>query len=269
MLDPLFDIERYLSGSVLIVLFVLCSLGGLMAARRYLDLNRMQRHHDVAGNMFAVGGTLYAVLLGLVVVDAMSTFQSAQANVEKEADALANVFMLAERLPSPLAERIQQLCTDYVRDVVMEEWPLMERGQTRLEARHLALGLVRELSGFEPITENHKAVYPLMLQQALDVRDQRRARISMVLHGVPAVEWLVLGLGGVITIFFTYFFWMESSRIQLLMTAMVALLVALNVYLVVLFGSPFSGDLVVEPEPLRMDLELFESPAPTAPKPHP
>jgi hypothetical protein len=39
---------------------------------------------------------------------------------------------------------------------------------------------------------------------------------------------------------------------------MVALLIALNLYLVILFGNPFSGDLHVESEPFQTDLEISE-----------
>jgi hypothetical protein len=207
--------------------------------------------------MFSVGGTLYAVLLGLVVVDAMQTFETARLTTEKEADALANVYLLAERLPAEKATPIQALCKAYAADVITTEWPLLAESRFDAEAFSLAYRLMQEVVDFEPVTENLKAVYPLLLAQTLELRDQRRTRTNMALHGLPTVEWLVLCTGAVITVVFTFFFRLESYRIQLAMTGMVALLIALNLYLVVLFAYPFSGDMRVAPYPFVANLKIF------------
>jgi hypothetical protein len=257
-MTSLLDIESYLTGTFLIAAFVICSMGGVTVIRRVFELDRLRRHHDVSGNMFSVGGTLYAVLLGLVVVDAMQTFETARITVQKESDALANIFMLAEQLPAEKSSRIQALCKAYAADVINTEWPLLAKARFDPETFSMAFRLVRELADFEPGTENLKSVYPLLLAQALELRDERRTRISMALHGLPMVEWLVLCIGAVITVVFTYFFRLESYRVQFVMTGMVALLIALNLYLVVLFAHPFSGDLRVDPHPFIADLKIFE-----------
>lgn len=257
-MSSLFDIQNYLTGSLLIAVFVLCSVGGVGIIRRLFELDRLKHFHDVSGNMFSVGGTLYAVLLGLVVVDAMQNFQSARLTVEKEADALSNIHILAERLPVASSKAIRQLCRDYATQVVRHEWPMMTEGRFDATARDLTFQLIREVSGYVPGNENLRAVYPLLLQQTLDLRDAQRLRISTALHGLPTIEWLVLCAGAFITVTFTYFFHLESFRIQLAMTGMVALLIALNLYLVVLFASPFSGDLHVDANPFRADMLIFE-----------
>lgn len=258
MLAEILNIENYLSGSLMIALFVLGSIGGVMLMRRYFDHDRLKHYHDVAGNMLSVGGTLYAVLLGLVVVDAMETFENARFTVDREANALANVYLLAEPFPAEKSARVRTLCRDYAAAVVNYEWPLMSQGQIHAQSRDLSLSLVHEIAQFEPATENLKAVYPLIMQQALELRDERRARTSMALYRLPVIEWIVLCTGAVITIVFTYFFRLESHRIQLAMTGMVALLIALNLYLIVLFAAPYSGDLRVKPDPIVKDLDAFD-----------
>jgi hypothetical protein len=92
----------------------------------------------------------------------------------------------------------------------------------------------------------------------MELRDQRRMRTTIVTHGLPVIEWVVLCLGAIVTVTFTYFFRLDSFKVHLTLTGMVALLIALNLYLVVLFGNPFSGDLHVEAEPFQTDLEIFE-----------
>lgn len=258
MLAEIFSIESYLSGSLLIALFVLGSVGGVILMRRYFDHERLKHYHDVAGNMLCVSGTLYALLLGLVVIDAMQAFENARSTVDKEANALANVYLLAERFPEEKSSRVRSLCRAYAVAVVDHEWPLMSQGKIHEEARDLSLSLIREIADYEPRTESLKALYPEILQQGLEIRDERRARTSKALYGLPSVEWIVLCVGAVITIVFTYFFRLESHRIQLAMTGMVALLIALNLYLIVLFATPYSGDLRVNSDPFVKDLQAFD-----------
>jgi hypothetical protein len=69
---------------------------------------------------------------------------------------------------------------------------------------------------------------------------------------------MVLCTGAVITVVFTYLFRLESLRVQVAMTGMIALLIALNLYLVVLFARPFSGDLHIDPVPFLTDLRIFQ-----------
>ena len=51
--------------------------------------------HDISGQYLSIVGTMYAVLLGLIVVDAMSRFQQAFLIVEEEANSLSELIYLA------------------------------------------------------------------------------------------------------------------------------------------------------------------------------
>jgi hypothetical protein len=63
--------------------------------------------------------------------------------------------------------------------------------------------------------------------------------------GIPVAEWVILILGAIITLIFTLFFTIDSQGIHLLMTGMIALLIFVSLYLVLMFGAPFSGDMRV------------------------
>ena len=253
------DIDNFYIGAALIIGITLASVLGLLIVRRYCHLERLKQCHEVGGYLLSVVGTMYAVLLGLVVVDAMTKFQTARNVVENEANSLADVFLLAESMPKAKATAVRQLCEKYVSEVVEKEWPDMAKGQINKTARRHAINLMREVNAFEPVTENQKAIYPLLVQESCQVWDNRRARTNLASFGVPTVEWFVLILGGVVTVVFTYFFGVESLLAQVLMTSMVSLLISLNMYLVVLFGAPFAGDLQVSSDALMVDKMIFEN----------
>ncbi|MBY0548832.1 MAG: hypothetical protein K2W95_16290 [Candidatus Obscuribacterales bacterium] len=70
--------------------------------------------------------------------------------------------------------------------------------------------------------------------------------------------WIILIPGGSFTVIFTYFFAAKNLKVQLLMTTMVALTPALNVLLVFLYGSPFSGALAVKPDAFKLNMQMFQ-----------
>lgn len=71
--------------------------------------------------------------------------------------------------------------------------------------------------------------------------------------------WVVLIIGGIFTIVFTYFFAIKDVKVQILMTILVTMTVALNLLLVVFFGSPFKGEMPVQPEAFKLDQKIFQA----------
>lgn len=252
-------VDSYIVGTILILGISLLSVLGLLVVRKYFDLEKLKSCHEVGGYLLSVVGTMYAVLLGLIVVDAMTKFQTARDVVEQEANSLADVFLLANSFPEEKCHKVRVICNDYVKEILTDEWPAMAQGKISTSARKAIVELMKEVMSFEPVTENQKAIYPIAVQEACQVWDFRRARTNMAQHGIPVVEWVVLIIGAIVTIVFTYFFGLSDARAQMAMTAMVSLLISLNMYLVILFGAPYSGDLQVNPDAFRVDKLIFDN----------
>ncbi|MFM8708780.1 MAG: hypothetical protein ACKOHK_12070 [Planctomycetia bacterium] len=111
------------NGIAIVVGGIVTALAVVAIARRLFSPEALRQGHDATGNLLAIVGTLYAVLLGLVVVDAMARFERAMEVVQLESNCLADVFILAERLPEPQHSRIKDLCRTYAEQVVELEWP--------------------------------------------------------------------------------------------------------------------------------------------------
>lgn len=250
-------LDQYPVGATVILLISGIAVLGLWLLRRRLQLHTIRSYHEVAGYLLSVIGTMYAVLLGLVVVDAISKFQHAVNVTEQEANALADIFLLSNKMPTQKREKVQQLCLQYADAVIDHEWSSMVQSKIYPPARKAAITLMKEINDFEPATEGEKAVYPLTVQAGCTLWDNRRARTNFVTVGIPGVEWVVLVVGGIITIAFTYFFAMDCLRTQMVMTGMLTTLISLNLYLIVLFGYPFSGDLHVSDDAFKVDQLIF------------
>ena len=110
----------------------LVAVGGLALVQRLVPNASRQKHNDVAGFIYAVLGVIYAVLLALVVIAVWEDFGRARETVESEANATAEIFWLANRLPEPEGHQVQELARSYAREVVHKEWPLMREGRAPL-----------------------------------------------------------------------------------------------------------------------------------------
>ncbi len=250
--------DSYIGGFMLVTVTTAVAVLGQLMVRQYADNAKLRECHDVGGQFLAVIGTMYAVLLGLIVVDAMNKFQQASITVEQEANSLADVFLLSDRMPKERRDKVQNLCAQYAALVVDHEWRAMNDGKIYAPARMAAIDLMKTTMDYEPAKESEKAVYPIMVQEVCQLWDNRRARTNMATTGMPAIEWVVLFVGGIITVVFTYFFHVESITAQVAMTAMVTLIIGLNLFLVLLFGYPFTGDLTVKPDAFKLDQMIFE-----------
>lgn len=249
----------YWNGPLTVLFGVAVAVAVVAVVQRLFHQETLVAAHGATGNLLAVVGTLYAVMLGLVVVDAMVRFERAIDVVQAESTCLADIHLMAERLPQPFADRLRTACRDYAVSVVAKEWrSLADLGEPSPESRRAGLRILRSLDGFEPKTEAEKALYPMVVAEMQAAWDHRRERVATAHYGIPAVEWAALLLGALVTVILGGLFPFGHPRFQMFLTALAALVMVLNLYLVSLFGYPFSGDLRVSDLPFRVDIGMFD-----------
>jgi protein-S-isoprenylcysteine O-methyltransferase Ste14 len=236
---------------------VLVAVAGLVLVQRLVPPERRKEQNDVAGFIFAVLGVAYAVLLAFVVIAVWQDYETAQTDVESEAHELAGIYFLASRLPEPDQTRIRDLIRTYVRVVVEEEWPMMERGQTSPRADSLVRQLRSKMLEFDPHTKGGQVLYERGLTQLHDATDARRTRLLAVREGIPDLLWVVLVLGGVITVSFTYLFGLRSNLAHALMVAALTLVICGILFTIGQFDYPFSGVADIRPDAFKEVLRSF------------
>jgi len=246
-------------GLFAISLFVLASVTGLVLVQHLVPIERRKQHNDVAGFIYAVLGIAYAVLLGLVVVAVWEQFQTARDTANREADELAELFWLGHRLPQTEGHRLQDLARSYSRVVVDDEWPLMARGESSPRAWALIDEIRLTVQNMNPETEAELVLYEQGLERVHDLADARRDRLVEAREGIPVILWVVLVVGAIVTVGFTYLFGMDSTTTHTLMVAALALVIGLVLFTIGSLEYPFSGDVRLSPEAFELVLERFAS----------
>ena len=236
---------------------VLVAVVGLLLVQRLVPPDRREEQNNVAGFIYAVLGVAYAVVLAFMLIAVWQDYKTAQTNVESEANELAGVYFLASRLPEPERTHVQDLARMYARVVVEQEWPMMEQGQTSPRADSLLRQLRFELLEFDPHTRGEQVLYERGLTDLHNAVDARSSRLLQVREGIPNLLWVVLVVGGVITVSFTYLFGLKSNVAHALIVAALTLLICGILFTIGEFNNPFSGPVEIQPEAFREVLHSF------------
>lgn len=236
----------------LVVGLTTCALAGLALVRKLLKRPMQEMNLAAAEAMLGVVGTLFSVLLGFLVAGAMDRYSDAQMHAEQEANGVASIFRLARGLSDEDRPRLRGLCRDYVRDVVDSEWKMMEE--------HVIINHGWE--SYQNLWEGVVAVVPendrqSNLQQGIvaamqTVGEHRRARVIASQYQMSGALWTVIGIGAMITVAFTYVFASQFPGVQDFMTGLVAASLALNIWLLSAYSSPFSGELKISPKMFQL-----------------
>jgi hypothetical protein len=244
-----------------LTLFVatLVALGGLMMVQRVVPTTLRQAHNDVAGFIYAVVGIVYAVLLALMVIAVWEEHETAKATVHGEANELAEIFWLAHRFPEPEGRQLQELARSYARVVVDEEWPLMEQGRSSPRAWVLLDEMRLSVQDLEVRTQADQVLFDRGLEQVQQLADARRIRLLEANEGLPAILWVVLIVGGIVTVGFTYLFGLENTRSHRLMVAALTGVIALVIFAIGTLEYPFSGGAQIGPEAFELVQDRFET----------
>ena len=251
-----------LETSLWVFLFVVAlpavAVGGALYVRRTVGTDVLARHNDVAGFIYAVVGVVYAVLLGFTAIIVWEQFRNAQDNVEREADALADLYRNSRSFPDEVRNAVELHVRTYAQLVVEKEWPAMAEGQTSSEAWTEYNELWRTYHQFKPPDDHQRLWYAESLHRLNALADSRRDRLLSMGSGVPAVMWGVLIGGGVITIAFSFLFGTRNARAQSIMTAGLAVMIGGMLLSIFALQQPFAGITRVDPEPFHQVARILE-----------
>jgi Na+/proline symporter len=260
------SLPLWASGLLMVGGTTLVAVLGPLLVRRYVALERLSTNNEVAGFKFATLGVIYAVLLAFAVIAVWEKFSDAEGAVAQEAGALTALYRLSGSLDPDAQAGVRDALARYLHTTIAEDWPAMARGTASPGATRALTAVYGAVLAHDPSGPRGGALLGEMLGQLDQVTQARRRRLGLAAGIVPALIWLVLFTGAVVTIAFAFFFGTQNLRAQVLMSGMLALMISLSLFVVVSIDHPFTGPVRVLPEPLEAVVADFgENRAPPRP----
>jgi len=227
------------------------SLAGLYLVRRKYSAEVLKENHEVAAIIFNAFGLFYGVLIAFVVFVTWNGYDEATKNLQMEASEALDIFHNAEAFPDASRKIIHQGVRDYVAAVYNDEVPRMSEGDISLYTGGAHVTLRVLFTQVDTTSIPNRELYGESLRCLNNLAQFRRMRIFAGNDTVPPVIWLVLLVGGVFAVSYTFFFGMKNIRAQYLITTTLTVTVTSILFLIYVLDHPFTGTSRVSLEPLR------------------
>jgi hypothetical protein len=253
----LLDLSVPVSFTIICLITVSISLIGLKLVRRKYTKEVLKENHEVAAVIFNAFGVLYAVLVAFVVFVTWNGYTDANKNLQMEANESADLFHTSKAFPDSVGKPMREALLSYMKSVYGDEMKTMAWG----EESPVAIAAIRKLLSvyinIDMKSFSNQALYAESLKRLNDLAGYRRLRVFAGNNTMPPVIWVVILIGSLMTILYTYFFGMNRLLPQMAMTSALTITLTLTLFLIYILDHPFSGSSAISSEPLKRTIEIM------------
>ncbi len=257
--DMVYALPTWLQALLIVGGAVLAAVLLELTARRLIGQEVRRQHNDVAAAMFGVIGVTFAVLLAFVVMLTFEGYGAARTAVAGEAAVARDVADAAAGLQEPARTDLRHSVSAYLSQVMGAEWPAQAAGQSNQSAEAALAALNRQAALVRPVLPGEAAYHAAVVTALARLQDARAVRQSTAANRVPSIVWIVVLLGGVLTIAAGSFLGAPSLRMHMAMSATLAASGALVVVLIVALSQPYRGDFRISTSPYQHALSQLNA----------
>ncbi len=259
----IYDLPNWLLCVGIVSVFVSLALIGLFLSRPIVRriVHSSSKHNDLVSYFLGSLGVFYGLALGLIAVATWENYTEIDGVVSRESAAVASLYRDLDGYAQPLRGRLETMMRDYTRLVIEREFPAHKRGIALEEGDLILDRLENDVMSFEPTKEREKIAHGEVLRSLDTVLEQRRLRLQSVSTGLPAALWSVVLIGALLNGLLTYLFWVENLQLHALVVAILAIFIALLIFLTAAMDNPFRGEFSVSADVFRTILEKVMGPA--------
>jgi hypothetical protein len=230
-----------LTQNILILVFAMCgSLLFMVGLNRIWPVGKRYTQSDLVGWQLSVLGTTYAVTLGFMLYTDWTNFNAAYLNAEMEANALRNIYRIAQALPQQ-REQIEGLTVAYADAVVGHDWPDMAAGRLPEVSHRINEDLWKALLSVKVTAPSELMAQDHALSELSQLTLHRRTRLLQSTYSLPSIFWCVLLTGGVLTVLSVSTFGSSSPRVHTLQVFSLTLLITLVMLAIADVDRPYRG----------------------------
>jgi len=213
---------------------------------------RARTFKSVSPGLLPPLGIMFGLLVAFIAAQVWGDVDRANAALNREASSLRAVVLLSRPFPLDAQTRMLRLIEQYIVDAQQNEWPAMAHQRATLamipaglaDALQLAIELPATSAG--QITAQREIVANLD-----DALDARRQRILVSRSEVNVVKWFALIFEAVCTLTAIAIVHSDSRATARYAMGLFSAAIAACILLLVAADRPFTGQLSVQPTPLR------------------
>ncbi len=220
---------------------VIVSMLFMVGLNRVWPPDQRRNYNDLIGSQLSILGTTYAVILGFMLFAVWSAYREADLNVDLEANAVVEIYHLAEGLPEPQRAQLKDLARSYADAVLNRDWPQMAANEELKQSSKINAEMWKTVTSAQPKSEAEQTTQDHAFSELSALTEHRFTRVRQSTTRLPKVLWCVLLVGGTLTIVSACMFGSQNRKLQALQIFSLALLVSLSLVAIADIHRPFHG----------------------------
>jgi hypothetical protein len=227
------------------------ALGGTvtLVVRHLTSPDLRAAHNDETGVVVAIVGVFYALVVTALLVKAAAHFDAADIAVAREANMADTVVRLARATSPELGQDTARYVARYLDETIELEWPEQQQGRAPEITFRTLDQLADRILRFAPASDNQRAAYSALIAAVGELYDARRERHFRIHTEVPIELWSVSIAGEIGLLMIAMMMQMRSPWMHFFMASVLATSISVVFALILIFDTPFSGDICVSPQP--------------------
>ena len=242
---------------IIIVGTEICALALILTRRWRQEHPKRYQKTPIAGDVFGVVGTGFAVILAFVIFTAFESYATAREDAGIESVATRQMSSLARFYPAEWRDTLEGGLICYSRAVVNDEWATMAVGKSSPLVDHWVDKLDDDMVALPVTTNKEIEVFNTWFARAAERQEGRRGRLAESAPYVPPFVWAMLVLLFVVVVGYQVLFASPKRPLipQVLGVSAVAATMLAGIVVVYVLDAPFA-DRGAQLPPTRMQSTL-------------
>ncbi|KUM03623.1 DUSAM domain-containing protein [Chromobacterium subtsugae] len=225
--------------------------------RTFIPHHITEQQSDEVGVIIAVVGIFYGLIIAALLVRAITHFDNSVEVAEREANQTNALYRLSAQGLPQITPRIGLGLQRYLMDVINKEWQLQQKGED-VPVASSALGqLSRILASVSPSNSKEMEYLRQAQNQLNDLYISRHSRLFNQSMTIPLEIWSICLIGEILLIFFAWMMHVPSKGIHFFLTCAMASSISIVLAIILIYDTPFYGDISVSPEPYQKALQAI------------
>ena len=241
----------------LLIISLAVTLGAFFLLRRF-DLGETFASEFNFLNVVArIVGTIFGLFLAFTIILGWGRYTEARRTMFTEVTCLSAMWRDAAVFPPEVRERVRQQLTAYTKSVVQDEWPAMDQDLASPVTQKHYQGLWDLYTSYNPETAQQRTFYRKSIDKLNELGASRRLRLLFCQTTFIVPLAVFLFFGGAVMVGISYCFPVKSLWFHVLLIGVVTLIIISSIFLSYEMQNPFSGFIVLQPDPFQELLADF------------
>ena len=232
---------------ICILIPVAFAILGNFLARKWIHPEKRNPHHAIAHATLGPVATIFGILGAFMVATTWNEYMATKSNLNEESNALRDLYFNAQAFRPDACNKIQNLCRDYRKTVIQNEWKIIVKGKDDLIGDRLITKLSNLYRAYQPQTDNERVYFSMSVQNLENLRKYREQRIQDSFTGLLPLLWILFLLGATTLISVSLLMISSPGRTHGLMSILLSAMIG-----IISLDCPFIGFTKMSTMPLDM-----------------